>query len=139
MGKAAPRLAPIEPPAQLALNLHPLVKVRTMGPLGSRFVEFHNANPHVYEALVQLARWCRASGWRAGSINLFFEQLRWQYAIQTRGDEYALNNNFRAFYARLIMSTCPDLMGFFHVRMQRRAFDPSDVHVLALEAASVRS
>lgn len=121
----------LDPAAQLVLDLHPLVKgPRIIGPLEVQFRQFHQLNPHVYTALVKLSRWCRARGWRRGSINLLFERLRWEYAVQTHGDEYRLNNNYRAFYARLLMHDCPDLAEFFDVRVQEVAFDPSTVSTL---------
>lgn len=32
------------------------------------------------------------------------------------GDEYKLNNDYRAFYARLLMANEPELAGFFETR-----------------------
>lgn len=113
---------------QLVLDLRPLVRgPRLIGPLEEQFRQFHALNPHVYEALVKLSRWCKTDGWRKGSINLLFERLRWEYAVQTHGDDYRLNNNYRAFYARLLMHDCPDLEGFFDVRAQEFEFDPASL------------
>jgi len=41
-----------------------------------RFLDFHAANPHVYAAIVRLAKQLRASGATAGSMKQIFEVLR---------------------------------------------------------------
>lgn len=83
--------------------------------LAEAFAEFHAANAGVYVALRGLALRMKANGRQRWSINGAFEVLRWQYAMQTQGDEYKLNNNHRAFYARLLMED-PALTGFFETR-----------------------
>lgn len=82
---------------------------------------FHDANPLVYAAIVSIARDLRARGFRRCGIALIYERLRWNWALQTRGDEYKLNANWRAHYAREIMRREPDLAGFFVTRRLRAA------------------
>ena len=93
------------------------------GPAGrtieQRFVEFHDANPHVYQSLVRRAIRLRRSGVTRWGVKGLFEVLRWEYALQTRGDEYKLNNSFTALYARLLMEQEPALDGFFEVRERK--------------------
>jgi hypothetical protein len=84
--------------------------------LAERFAAFHEANPAVYDALRVLALRLRLLGVQKWSINGAFEVLRWQYVLQTRGDLYKLNNDFRAGYSRLLMEREPALAGFFEVR-----------------------
>lgn len=87
------------------------------------FWRFHDANPFVYDELVALAR----QGVRAGAhklgIGMLFEVLRWNVALRTGGDEFKLNNNYRSYYARLIMVNEPDLVGVFETR-QLHALEP---------------
>lgn len=81
------------------------------------FAKFHEANPHVYTELVKLARLLKSKGHRKIGIAMLFEQLRWQYALATSDmSGYKLNNNYRAYYARMIMERESDLNGFFEVR-----------------------
>jgi len=83
-----------------------------------RFEAFHQANPHVYRALLDIARGIKRQGWRRASISLLFERLRWLRLIQTRGqDRYKLNNNYQPFYARLLTME-PGLEGFLQTRRQ---------------------
>ena len=79
------------------------------------FLEFHRANPKVYEALVALARGYQRQGKKAG-IKHLWEVARWQLIAETKGEEFKLNNNYTSRYARLIMRTEFDLQDFFEVR-----------------------
>lgn len=94
------------------------VESRGLG-LDAQFKLFHEANPLVYQSLRRLALDAKQEGWWHGSINLLFERLRWLYAVKTRGSKYKLNNNWRAFYARMLMDNEPELEGWFEVRTQR--------------------
>lgn len=80
------------------------------------FLAFHAANPHVYAELVLLARRARRRGVERIGIGMLFEVLRWRVALRTGGDEFKLNNNYRSYYARLIMLQEPDLVGAFETR-----------------------
>lgn len=86
--------------------------------LPARFERFDEANPHVYRALVSLAR--RIKGKRPTStigIGMLYEVLRWRVYMETESDEpYRLSNDFRAFYARKIMREEHDLDGIFQTK-----------------------
>lgn len=81
-----------------------------------RFMLFHLHNPGVYQRLVQMARDWKANGRTRGSINMFFEVLRYERGLVTKGDDFKVNNNFRSRYARMIMQDEPGLRGFFDTR-----------------------
>lgn len=84
---------------------------------GQRFEEFHGSNLHVYEVLVRLAReWVASTGRDKVGIGALYEVARWQIAIATNDPDFRLNNNFRAYYARLIMTQEPDLADLFDLR-----------------------
>lgn len=87
--------------------------------LAEQFEAYHARNPHVYRAIVRMARDLRRKGVTRWGIANLVEKLRFDYAVMTDGDEFRLNNNYRAFYARLIMQNEPDLAGFFELRTQR--------------------
>lgn len=85
--------------------------------LEREFWEFHNKNPHVYKALVRLARqWCAARPHSALGIACLYERMRWEMAITTTDPNFKLNNNYKAYYARLMMSNERDLDGLFKLR-----------------------
>jgi hypothetical protein len=86
-------------------------------PIDQAFIEFHHENPHVYRALVGLARDWKAAGHARCSMNMLFEVLRWDEGLRTKSaDGVKLNNNFRSRYARIIEANEPDLAGFFETR-----------------------
>ena len=91
------------------------------GKLEDTFWRFHAQNPHVYALLVELARqWKRTVGGKLG-IKALYERARWEHQVSSRGDDFALNNNYTAFYARLIMQRERDLAGMFNLREQKTA------------------
>ncbi len=107
--------APIVP-AQLELPAITKPEYTAAQSIADRFEAFHAANPHVFDAIVELAWELRDAGLRKASMKLIFEQLRWRYLIQTKGDDFVLNNNYTAHYARLVMERVPGLDGFFNTR-----------------------
>lgn len=81
------------------------------------FAAFHAANPRVYTELVRLAHeWCWHTGRNKLGIKTLYERTRWEIAIATSDPDFKLNNNYTAFYARLIMHQEPDLAGLFTLR-----------------------
>lgn len=90
--------------------------------LEAQFLRFDRQNPHVYRLLVRLAReWVRSTGGKSLGIKALYERARWEVGITTDGDDdYTLNNNYTAFYARKIMENEPDLRGLFALRKQKR-------------------
>jgi len=94
--------------------------------LEERFYEFHAANPHVYTVIVKKALALRERGITHFGMKAIFESLRYDAALQTGGDEYRLNNNYTAFYARLIMRNTAVLKDFFETREQSAVESPPD-------------
>lgn len=89
--------------------------------LYAQFLEFHGANPDVYKSLVRMSHDLVCRGHKRYGIGGLFEVLRWQSAMLTDSKDWKLNNNYRAFYARLIMASEPLLDGFFELREQKAA------------------
>jgi len=85
------------------------------------FKRFNELNPHVLAMMEResLKMKDHVPGLKHIGIDFIFARLRWLYAFTTGGDNFKLNNNFKAFYARELMDTCPSLEGFFHLRNQR--------------------
>ncbi len=86
-----------------------------------RFREFHQANPHIYENLVRMAKtWRERHPNRRLGIRMLWEAMRWDFAMRTDPlDEFKLNDNFPSRYARLIMQQEPDLDDVFELRKLR--------------------
>lgn len=79
--------------------------------LEERFWAFHKRNPQVYDELLDLARRQVQAGRSRLEINQLFAVLRYRYSLQTEGDDYKLNNDYRACYARLLMGRELQLLG----------------------------
>jgi hypothetical protein len=90
--------------------------VSRAGTIAARFERFHADNPHVYESIVATVQRLWRRGIRRYSINGIYEVLRYQHAMQTKGDTFKLNNDFRALYARRVMEEYPQFRGFFETR-----------------------
>lgn len=86
-----------------------------------KFKEYHQANPHVYERLRAMALQARARGREKIGIGMLYEVLRWEHAMATTdpSSEFKLDNNYKPYYARLIMQSDPRLAGIFETRELR--------------------
>lgn len=62
-----------------------------------------------------------AAGEARLSINMLFEVMRYHRKLQTAGDDYLLNNDYRALYARMLMEREPELAGLFETRRRKAA------------------
>lgn len=88
------------------------------GPMSEAFEQFHFDNPRVYVILVRLAReWIRLTGRHKLGIKTLYERARWEIALATSDPDFKLNNNYTAYYARLIMRRESDLAGLFDLRV----------------------
>jgi hypothetical protein len=77
------------------------------------FWQYHRDNPGVYRRLVAMARQLKAAGRHRIGIGMLFEVLRWEYWLADTSEPFKLNNNYRAYYSRLIEKREPDLVGMF--------------------------
>jgi hypothetical protein len=84
-----------------------------------RFDIFDRNNPLIYELLVAGAHDAIGEGHKAFGIAFIFERIRWKLPIQTYGEDFKLNNDYRARYVRKIESNEPGLVGFFRKRSLR--------------------
>jgi len=92
------------------------VVVEKNATLYEKFLAFHEANPKVYQRLYELSMQMKARGHKKIGIAMLFERMRWEwYEKTTDVSGYKLNNNHKAYYARLLMES-PELVGFFDVR-----------------------
>jgi hypothetical protein len=89
--------------------------------IDARFAEFHASHPQVYFTLVSLARQAKAVGKTRIGMKALFGRARWEFWLDTRGEEFKLNNSFSSRFARLIEEKEPDLRGLFEKRTLRAA------------------
>jgi len=92
--------------------------------LAERFSAFHEANPHVYSGLRDLALQLKRRGRERYGLKGLFEILRWRHALETTDADFKLNNSYTSLYARLLMANEPELDGFFEVRERKNGASP---------------
>jgi len=124
----------VAPEKDEVFQVHPVARPSNKGPLTSQFEEFHRQNPHIYQAIVRIALDLKGRGFSKCGMKMIFERLRWLYAIQTKGEDFKLNNNYTAYYARVVMAAEPQLQGFFQTRVR----DGDTPYVPDLEALGLR-
>ena len=85
------------------------------------FAKFHAENPHVFDALAEMALGMVHKGITRYSIAGLYEVLRYRHTLDTRDEEagYKLCNNYRALYSRLLMDRYPELAGFFAIKTRK--------------------
>lgn len=84
--------------------------------LQEKFEIYHRANPHIFPLLIKFVDEAKAAGREHYSINAIFERIRWHMDIETIGDPFKLNNNYRSRYVRLLEQQHPEYNGFFFKR-----------------------
>jgi hypothetical protein len=85
--------------------------------MSEAFWQFHQANPHIYEILRKFAFEAVQRRRRKIGMKLLFERVRWHVVVETdTDDDFKLNNNFTAFYARLFAEDHPEHKDLFAFR-----------------------
>ena len=84
--------------------------------LEAQFWVFHEINPKVYLLFSMFAIEAALANRGRFGVGAIFERMRWFTTVETRGEEYKLNNNYRAYYGRLWMRNNPEHDGFFSTR-----------------------
>jgi hypothetical protein len=85
-----------------------------------RFQEFHTRHPEVWDLYVRFANELLAAGCQRYGIGALTERIRWHYATQPDGgEEFKINNDYRALYARALVQHDPRLADLFEMRERR--------------------
>ena len=83
------------------------------------FQEFHKNNPQVYELFRRFTFQAIDAGRKDFGAKAVMERIRWSTMVETSGDTYKLNNNYTAFYARMLMDSHPEHEGLFKTRRSK--------------------
>lgn len=118
-------LAAIYPDSvQLELDLEVLVTpdYEQAATIQERFEAFHQANPWVYTAFVQMTEDWIARGHTRIGIKMLTEVLRWQYGRQTADSSpFKLNNVYPSRYVRRMLAEHPEWADVFETRELKSA------------------
>lgn len=78
------------------------------------------ANPEFYPMFVKFAQVLAQRGYRRLSAALIFERIRWERMTSTLvSADFAINDNFRAVYARRFMDDHPQYGDLFQLKSAR--------------------
>jgi hypothetical protein len=88
----------------------------------SRFRQFHSDNPHILTELEDLAATWFQSGKEAVGVQFLIEIIRWRRSLVTESaDEFKINNDYAAHYARMMVARNPSWDGRIRMRALRAA------------------
>jgi hypothetical protein len=80
-----------------------------------KFKAYHEANPQIYEAFKAYTFKAIAKQYKRFSAEFILNVIRWETAI-TGKEQFKINNNYKALYARLFMRDFPQYEGYFETR-----------------------
>ena len=88
--------------------------------LQREFNEFDKANPNVWKLFKRFAFQALQRGYTRFSVSSIYERIRWEVKMTTlSNDDFKINNNHRAYYARKWNAKYPHLAKFFEIRTVR--------------------
>mgnify|MGYP003150567899 FL=1 len=67
------------------------------------FEEFHANNPRVYQLFCYFTIQVINAGHSKYSAEAIFNQIRWYTTVETRGDDFKINNDYKPYYSRKFM------------------------------------
>jgi hypothetical protein len=100
-----------------------------------RWKQYHFANTHVYELFEQFAREAMQRKSRIGA-RFVFERIRWYEQVEKGCNHYRVNNDFVAFYARLLMLEKSEFKGLFITRKIKSGVTNDDIRRDVIERPS---
>jgi hypothetical protein len=82
----------------------------------TRFAEYHEANPEVYEWFKKFAFEKIRRGATHIGAKAIFERIRWESPVNAAGDPFKINNIFTPYFARKFMQDFQQHAGIFETR-----------------------
>ena len=80
------------------------------------FEDFHKRNPNVWKYFVLYAREMKRNGRRRYGAKSIMERVRWHFDSEKPQEEFKVNNNYTAMYARMLVAKDPAFKDFFEFR-----------------------
>lgn len=106
---------------QLRLDVDPYIDdpiFDTVAPhIKEKFIEYHRQNPHIFDLFLKYARELVKANRKHYGVVAISERIRWHLNVETVGDEFKINNNYRSCYARLLVAKYPqEFQTMFEIR-----------------------
>ena len=83
------------------------------------FKEYHRNNPHIYKAFCRFALEAGRAGRTRFAAMMVIQRIRWYTQVETKGDEFKINNNYAPAYARLFARDRPRMATLFKMRTSK--------------------
>ena len=90
-----------------------------MSDIGLRFQQYHLENPQVWELFQRFTIEVIRAGHKHYSARAVFQRIRWHTSVETRGDDFKINDHYSSRYARMFHVKYPKFEGFFRTRELR--------------------
>jgi hypothetical protein len=88
--------------------------------MARRVLRFHRANRQFIPRLVAELFWLKEQGRKAAGVKSITNFLRWEMRLKaTPEEEYAINDQFNAMFARVVLRLWPSLDGMIRIRAVR--------------------
>jgi hypothetical protein len=84
--------------------------------LDEQFQKWAKENPAVIDCFLRFAREARDAGRRRFGIQMIAERVRWYTAVESKKDDFKVNNSFLSRLARLLVDRDLSLCGLFEFR-----------------------
>lgn len=81
-----------------------------------KYAQHRNENPEIWAMFEKLTLRLINSGVRHFGAKCIMENVRYNTALKTKGEQYKINNNYTAYYAREFASKYPQYADFFEIR-----------------------
>lgn len=91
-----------------------------MTKITERFQKFHHENPQVYELFKKISYQAKSKGFQNIGAQFIGEVMRWETGVKTTGDIFKINNDYLAYYARMLMEQEMGFKNFFRTRKVTR-------------------
>lgn len=79
------------------------------------FKQYHSENPHIFRRFKELSMQMRNTQKKRYGARTIIEVIRWETDLRGN-DQFKINNNYNALYARLMIYHYPEFEGFFELR-----------------------
>jgi len=81
-----------------------------------KFEQYFLDNPRVWIYFKRFATYAKAHNKKIGA-KAIMERVRWEcdFGEEAGSGEFRVNNNYTAYYTRLLMLQCPEFKGFFEI------------------------
>jgi len=83
------------------------------------FLAFHSRNPLVLADMIKEARAEKAAGRTVYAVEAHLSSVRWNPDLDTEHEDgtFKIDSGWGSWYSRLIQMDCPDLVGFFRLKV----------------------